>query len=126
MAEKEKIDFVHQNLIHVETIRKEQRQQKLHTEFSINSYRKLHVLPDKPMSRKAPEVIAENLDFISVFHKARQEPTKKYALPLTESQEIGWVSTQLIPSNRYDKRFNFYRVCTDVTKHKESILRGSN
>lgn len=31
---------VHQNAIHVETIRKEQRQQKLHTEFSINPHRK--------------------------------------------------------------------------------------
>uniref|UniRef100_A0A8D0AL67 Uncharacterized protein n=1 Tax=Sander lucioperca TaxID=283035 RepID=A0A8D0AL67_SANLU len=40
MAGKEKLDLVHQNAIHVETILKEQRQQKLHTEFSINPHRK--------------------------------------------------------------------------------------
>ncbi|GAA6221328.1 protein FAM183A [Lates japonicus] len=123
MAGNEKHDVVHQNAIHVETIRKEQRHQKLHTEFSINPHRKLHVLPDKPMSRKPSEVIAENSDFIGAFHKARQEPTKKYTMPLTESQEIGWVSAPLIPSNRHDQRFNFYRFTTDVTKHQESALR---
>ncbi|CAK6971389.1 protein FAM183A [Scomber scombrus] len=126
MAGREKIDVVHQNAIHIETIRKEQRHQKLHTEFSINPFRKLNVLPDKPMSRKPSEVIAENLDFINAFHEARQEPTKKYTMPMTESQEIGWVSTALIPSTRHDKRFNYYRFSTDVTKHKESALRASS
>ncbi|XP_076577741.1 cilia- and flagella-associated protein 144 [Chaetodon auriga] len=125
MAGNNKVDLFHQNAIHVETIRKEQRLQKLHTEFSINPYRKLHVLPDKPMSRKPVEVIAENSDFIKAFHKARQEPTKKYSMPQTESQEIGWISTPLIPSNRNDKRLNFFRFSSDVTKHKESALRSS-
>ncbi|XP_053178783.1 protein FAM183A [Scomber japonicus] len=126
MAGREKIDVVHQNAIHIETIRKEQRHQKLHTEFSINPFRKLNVLPDKPMSRKPSEMIAENLDFINAFHEARQEPTKKYTMPMTESQEIGWVSTALVPSTRHDKRFNYYRYSTDVTKHKESALRASS
>uniref|UniRef100_A0A8C4HYR1 Cilia and flagella associated protein 144 n=1 Tax=Dicentrarchus labrax TaxID=13489 RepID=A0A8C4HYR1_DICLA len=121
-----KLDLVHQNAIHVETIRKEQRHQKLHTEFNINPCRKLHVLPDKPMSRKQTEVIAANSDFIEAFHKARQEPTKKYKQPQTESQEIGWISTPLIPSNRNDMRYNFYRFSTDVTIHKEYALRSSN
>ncbi|XP_054646290.1 protein FAM183A [Dunckerocampus dactyliophorus] len=124
MAAKKK-DLVHQNAIHVEMIRKEQRQQILHTEFSINPHRKLHIIPDKPMSRKPKEVISENSDFIEAFHKARQEPTKKYTTPLTESQEIGWVSTALIPANRNDDRFNFYRHSSDITKHQESILRSS-
>ncbi|XP_049585224.1 cilia- and flagella-associated protein 144 [Syngnathus scovelli] len=124
MQAKEK-DWVHQNAIYVEMIRKEQRQQRLHTEFSINPYRKLHVLPDKPMCRKPQEVIPENSDFIEAFHKARQEPTKKYAMPLTESQEIGWVSTALIPANRTDNRFNFFRHSSDITKHQESVLRFS-
>ncbi|XP_039985758.1 protein FAM183A [Xiphias gladius] len=126
MAGNDKQDLVHQNAIHVETIRKEQRHRKLHTEFSINPHRKLHVLPDKPMSRKSTEVIAENSGFIEAFHKARQEPTRKYPVPLTESQEIGWVSAPLIPLSRNDERFNFYRFSTDVTKHKESALRSSN
>ncbi|XP_029004465.1 protein FAM183A [Betta splendens] len=125
MAANEKRDLVHQNAIHVETIRKEERCQKLHTEFSINPHRKLHVLPDKPMSKKPTEAIAENSDFLGVFHKARQEPTKKYRMPQTESQEIGWVSTPLI-SNRNDDRLNFFRSSTDVTKYKESALRSSS
>ncbi|XP_061831665.1 cilia- and flagella-associated protein 144 isoform X1 [Nerophis lumbriciformis] len=124
MATKEK-DLVHQNAIHVEMIRKEQRQQRLHTEFSINPHRRLHIIPDKPMSRKPKEVISENSDFIEAFHKARQEPTKKYSMPLTESQEIGWVSKPLIPTNRNDDRLNFYRRSSDISKHQESILRSS-
>ncbi|XP_072770790.1 cilia- and flagella-associated protein 144 isoform X2 [Nerophis lumbriciformis] len=106
-------------------IRKEQRQQRLHTEFSINPHRRLHIIPDKPMSRKPKEVISENSDFIEAFHKARQEPTKKYSMPLTESQEIGWVSKPLIPTNRNDDRLNFYRRSSDISKHQESILRSS-
>lgn len=40
MAGNGRLDLVHQNAIHVETIRKAQRYQKLHTEFSINPHRK--------------------------------------------------------------------------------------
>uniref|UniRef100_A0A7N8WLH4 Family with sequence similarity 183 member A n=1 Tax=Mastacembelus armatus TaxID=205130 RepID=A0A7N8WLH4_9TELE len=58
-------------------------------------------------------------DFIKTFHDARQEPTKKYTMPLTESQEIGWVSAPLIPANRNDERFNFFRSSTDTTKISE-------
>ncbi|XP_068445579.1 cilia- and flagella-associated protein 144 [Clinocottus analis] len=126
MAEKEKLDVVHQNSIHIETIRKEHRYQKLHTEFGINPHRKLHVVTDKPMSRKPKEVIEENSDFIKAFHKAHLVPNMKYAMPQTESQEIGWVSTPLIPSDRHDSRFHFHRMATDVTKYKEADLNASN
>ncbi|TMS19960.1 Protein FAM183B [Larimichthys crocea] len=126
MAGNKTMDLVHQNAIHTETILKEQRHQILHTEFSINPHRKLHILPDKPMSRKTTEVIVENSDFIKAFHKAREEPTKKYTMPQTESQEIGWISTPLIPSDRSDRRLHFNRFSSDVTKHKESALRSSN
>ncbi|KAM9831472.1 cilia- and flagella-associated protein 144 [Neosynchiropus ocellatus] len=126
MASRRKMDLIHQNALHVEMVRKEERHQQLHTEFSINPHRKLHILADKPMSRKTEDVVVENSDFIKGFHEARQEPTKKYARPQTESQEIGWVSTPLVPSNRSDKRLNFYRRCSDVTKHQESILNSSN
>lgn len=220
MAGNGRLDLVHQNAIHVETIRKAQRHQKLHTEFSINPRRKcellhakrghsinknakctinlaiylkyllelafsaessreiselwwsltywshwsiseyilqsyrlplillfslcvhvfslvsVHILPDKPMAKEPTEVMEENCeftpalplmtrenntlaggscdisilrfktwsvgllsvaaDFIKAFHKAREEPTKKYATPQTESQEIGWLSTALV------------------------------
>uniref|UniRef100_A0A3Q2Q6L7 Cilia and flagella associated protein 144 n=1 Tax=Fundulus heteroclitus TaxID=8078 RepID=A0A3Q2Q6L7_FUNHE len=91
------VDNVRLNLIHVETIKKEERYQTLHTEFSINPFRKLHVLPDKPMSRKPPEATLEDSKFI-LCRKclAQLEPAKKYPMPLTESQEIGWIPGPLV------------------------------
>lgn len=83
----------------------------------------VHILPDKPMSRKPAEVVTQNCeftltalkscifnanyqscrlwicfaaDFIKAFHKAREEPTKKYTVPQTESQEVGWISSPLV------------------------------
>ncbi|XP_072245173.1 cilia- and flagella-associated protein 144 [Leuresthes tenuis] len=126
MAEKVQLDYVRQDRFHIDMIRKEQRLQRLHTEFSINPYRKLHILPDKPMSRKPPEVIADSSGFIEVLHRAKLEPIKKYPMPLTESQEIGWMSTPLIQSMSHDKRLNFQRISTDVTKHAEYARRGIN
>ncbi|XP_062252042.1 protein FAM183A [Platichthys flesus] len=122
----EKLTPVQLNAIYLEKIGKEQRHQRLHTEFSINPHKRLHVLTDKPMSRKPTELIEEDSAFIEAFHKARLEPTKKYSMPLTESQEIGWVSDPLIPSNCQDQRFNFHRASTDVTRHTESALRKYN
>ncbi|XP_031616118.1 protein FAM183A [Oreochromis aureus] len=119
MADKDKLDLVHRDAIHAERVRKEQRHQKLHTEFSINPHRKLHVLPDKPMCRRTTEVIPEDEDFIKAFRKAHEVPTKKYSMPLTESQEIGWMPTPLVPESRQDTRLNFFRFMTDVTKHHE-------
>ncbi|XP_030583269.1 cilia- and flagella-associated protein 144 [Archocentrus centrarchus] len=126
MADKDKLDLVHQDAIHTERVQKEQRHQKLHTEFSINPYRKLHILPDKPMCRRPTEVIPEHADFIKAFHKAHEVPTKKYSVPLTESQEIGWVSTPLVPEARCDTRYNFFRFMTDVTKHQEFAQQTKN
>lgn len=40
MSGNNKMDLIQQNAIHVETIRKWQKHQKLHTEFSINPHRK--------------------------------------------------------------------------------------
>lgn len=77
--EKDPVDIVHQNAIHVETIMKELRHQKLYTEFNINPFKKrecraslvysmslclvkyvkypfwfsVHILTDKPMSNIA-------------------------------------------------------------------------
>uniref|UniRef100_A0A3P8WPF1 Family with sequence similarity 183 member A n=1 Tax=Cynoglossus semilaevis TaxID=244447 RepID=A0A3P8WPF1_CYNSE len=125
----------------------------LYSSITYNLCLLVHILPDKPMSRKPPEVIEENCklsltflcihvysyanacssmfshyaaDFIEAFHKARQEPTMKYTMPMTESQEIGWVSAPLVSSNRSDRRLNFCRTSTDITRHKESALRSGS
>ncbi|XP_071781761.1 cilia- and flagella-associated protein 144 [Centroberyx gerrardi] len=123
--EKPPLDLVHQNAIHVETIRKEQRSQKLHTQFSISPHKKLHVMSDKPMSKKVQEVDEEDAAFIKAFHTARLEPTKKYTHPQTESQEIGWISTPLIVSDRSDRRLHFHRRSSEVTKYMETASRFS-
>ncbi|CAB1323903.1 unnamed protein product [Coregonus sp. 'balchen'] len=48
--EKDPADIVNQNAIHIETIKKENRSQKVYTLFSINPYKRLHILTDKPMA----------------------------------------------------------------------------
>ncbi|XP_077056068.1 cilia- and flagella-associated protein 144 isoform X2 [Siphateles boraxobius] len=93
--EKEPVDIVHQNAIHVETIMKELRTQKLYTEFNINPSKKLHVLTDKPMSNITYRREEEDPAFLQAVHGARLEPAKKYSHPQTEAQEIGWISTPL-------------------------------
>ncbi|XP_056132744.1 protein FAM183A [Lampris incognitus] len=114
--EKPPLDIVHQDAILAETIRKEQRRQKLYTEFSINPYKKLPVIADKPMTRNTQEIVKEDSAFIKSIHMAHLEPTKKYNHPQTESQEIGWISTPLIISDRSDRRLNFSRRSSDITK----------
>ncbi|KAF5897034.1 protein FAM, partial [Clarias magur] len=54
-----------------------------------------HVLPDKPMSRKMTEEVEEDSAFLKLIRRSYSEPTKKYPRPMTESQEIGWISSPL-------------------------------
>uniref|UniRef100_A0A3B3D8Z3 Cilia and flagella associated protein 144 n=2 Tax=Oryzias melastigma TaxID=30732 RepID=A0A3B3D8Z3_ORYME len=119
MAAKEKPTVVAQDAIHIERIKKEEKLMKQHTKFHINPFRKLHILPDKPMSRKPPEEVSENSDFIKELHRAYLVPKKKYSTPQTESQEIGWESSPLIPLTHQDQRFHFHRATTDITRHAE-------
>lgn len=120
---KSPVDFVHQNAIRCETIKKEQMCQKLYTEFSINPFKKLHVLTDKPVSRTCKEQEEGDLTFLEIIHRARLEPTKKYTHPQTESQEIGWISTPLIDTDRSDRRLNFHRQNSEITKYMDAAWR---
>ncbi|CAJ1061072.1 protein FAM183A [Xyrichtys novacula] len=118
MAEKKKEtpNMVHENTIFIETVKKELRHLKLQTEVSFNPYRKVHLLPDKPMARKQPEILVDTTEYIEAYRRIHQEPSKKYPEPLTESQKIGWWASQLTPQKRSDRLY-FPRVCTDVTRH---------
>ncbi|XP_063056241.1 protein FAM183A [Engraulis encrasicolus] len=120
--EKGPIDLVHQNAIHVETILKEHRCQKLYTKFSINPYKKFHILTDKPMAATSLEE-EEDPAFLRSIRAAHLEPTKKYTHPKTESQEIGWISTPLISSDRSDRRLNFQRQNSEITKYMDAAWR---
>ncbi|KAF7711846.1 protein FAM183A [Silurus meridionalis] len=118
--EKEPVDMVHQNAFLMETIRKEQQHQKLYTEFKINPFKKLHVIPDKPTARKTQEEDEADPAFQDIIRKALSEPSKKYTRPMTEAQEIGWIYTPLIVSDRSDRRLNFPRQTCEITKYMEA------
>ncbi|KAJ7986277.1 hypothetical protein DPEC_G00338270 [Dallia pectoralis] len=120
--EKDPLDIVHQNAIHVETVKKENRSQKLYTKFSINPYKKFHVHTDKPTSSSTQDNVTDSA-FIKALHDARLEPTKKYRYPQTESQEIGWISTPLIVSDRSDRRVNWPRQNSEITKYMDAAWR---
>ncbi|XP_066548716.1 cilia- and flagella-associated protein 144 isoform X2 [Amia ocellicauda] len=121
--EKEPLDSVHQNAILCETILKERRSQKLHTDFSINPFMKPHVLTEKAMPRHPYEDAEEDPTFLKMIHGARLEPTKKYTHPQTESQEIGWISTPLIVQDRSDRRLHFARQNSEITKYMDAAWR---
>ncbi|XP_019958656.1 cilia- and flagella-associated protein 144-like [Paralichthys olivaceus] len=118
IAENKEKNQVHQDAIHVENIRKEQRNQTVHTEFSINPFKKLHVLTDKPTDPKPTYVTENKLEFSEALRRARRVPKEKYPRPQTESQEIGWRLDPLIPMDSLRERFNFHRKRTDITKNK--------
>ncbi|XP_017275886.1 protein FAM183A [Kryptolebias marmoratus] len=126
MSKKENVDYVRENMIHAEMIKKERRLLMLHTEFSISPFRKLHILPDMPMSRKPADLTEEDSGFIKAYRRAHMEPTKKYPCAVTESQEIGWFSAPLNPPAFHDPRLNFRRVTTHVTKYATFTQQASN
>ncbi|XP_037553979.1 protein FAM183A [Nematolebias whitei] len=88
-------DYVKQERFQAEMIEKELRLQTLRTEFTFNPLRKVHILPDKPMSRRAAEVKVDP-KILEVYIRAEKEPNKKYPHPMTESQEVGWIPAPLV------------------------------
>uniref|UniRef100_A0A674DVR0 Cilia and flagella associated protein 144 n=1 Tax=Salmo trutta TaxID=8032 RepID=A0A674DVR0_SALTR len=105
--EKDPADIVNQNAIHIETIKKENRSQKVFTLFSvwINVNEEFH--DEQPL-------------FLIFFHFS---PTKKYTHPQTESQEIGWISRPLIVPDRSDRRLNWSRQNSEITKYMDAAWR---
>ncbi|XP_078529662.1 cilia- and flagella-associated protein 144 [Lissotriton helveticus] len=119
-AGREKPNQVVLNAIQCETVKKEMRSQKLYTEFNINPFHKVEVVAGKPMSwhDNLEEVVDEG--FLTAIHQAALEPTKKYTEPQTTSQEIGWYSDPLINRDVSDRRLNFHRFKTEITKYMEA------
>ncbi|XP_058034167.1 cilia- and flagella-associated protein 144 isoform X2 [Ahaetulla prasina] len=100
---KEPLDPVSQNKIFTETVQKELRCQRLHTEYALN-----------------PLIKAE---FLQLIHHAALEPPKKYSEPQSESQEIGWFSTPLISINRNDTRLHFPSRSTEISRYMAALWR---
>uniref|UniRef100_A0A8D0DYP6 Cilia and flagella associated protein 144 n=1 Tax=Salvator merianae TaxID=96440 RepID=A0A8D0DYP6_SALMN len=120
---KEPLDEVNQNKIFRETIQKELRCQRLHTEYALNPFLNVHSITGKPMSWHDNLEEPADATFLKLFHHAALEPTKKYTEPQTESQEIGWFSTPLISVNRNDKRLYFPSRSTEITRYMAAMWR---
>ncbi|XP_056671296.1 cilia- and flagella-associated protein 144 [Monodelphis domestica] len=121
--EKEPVDEVHQTQIMCEVIRKELRTQKLYTHYHVNPNRKGYTITRKPMSWHDNIEEPADAKFLNIIHYAAQGPKKKYSEPQTESQEIGWDSDPLVPSERWDRRVNFFRHYMDITKYMAEFWR---
>uniref|UniRef100_A0A8C4YFK9 Cilia and flagella associated protein 144 n=1 Tax=Gopherus evgoodei TaxID=1825980 RepID=A0A8C4YFK9_9SAUR len=106
-CEKEPLDLVHQNQIFCETVRKELRCQKLHTEYGVNPLKRVHTITRKPMSWHDNIEEPADAKFLNLIHHAALEPTRKYTEPQTESQEIGWNTTPLV--SRISKHYLEYK-----------------
>lgn len=122
-AQKDPLNFVSQNAILCETINKEQRHQKIYTNYSVNPFKKLHTITGKPNSFHDTEEGEEDNHFKSVISRAQQEPTKKYLFPQTEAQEIGWITKPLIDTDRNDRRIHFARQNSAITKYMDAAWR---
>ncbi|XP_075037820.1 cilia- and flagella-associated protein 144 [Mixophyes fleayi] len=116
-------DEVTLHAIHRETIRKEDRCQRLVTEFSINPFHKIHAVTGKPMAWHDNQNEATDDNFLKVIHHNALEPTKKYTEPQTTSQEIGWISQPLISIDKTDRRLHHHRLNTEITTYMESAWR---
>ncbi|XP_077306788.1 cilia- and flagella-associated protein 144 [Lithobates pipiens] len=116
-------DEVTQNAIHRETIRKENRCQRLVTEFTINPFHQIHAVTGKPMARHDNQNEVADANFLKIFHHNALEPTKKYTEPQTTSQEIGWITQPLISIDRTDRRLHHQRQKTEITTYMEAAWK---
>ncbi|XP_032923906.1 protein FAM183A isoform X2 [Catharus ustulatus] len=84
----------------------------------------IHMIAKKPMAWH--ENIQEPVDdeFLKFLHRAADIPRRKYPMPQTESQEIGWHTTPLVPFDHSDTRFYFPRSTTEITIHGYPAPRG--
>ncbi|XP_064607105.1 cilia- and flagella-associated protein 144-like [Liolophura sinensis] len=121
--QKDPTNFVHQNAILCETITKELRHNKLYLQYHVNPFRKIHTLTGKPNSTHDSEDGEEDTHFLKVIKRAHEEPVRKYANPQTEAQEIGWITRPLIDQDRGDRRLDFRRQNTQITKYMDEAWR---
>merc|ERR1712138_344423 len=130
MSKKEstkEINIVHQNAIWRETIKKENNQKLLHTEFSVNPHRlrKMHSITEKPnkVSDSAQKKDDIDPEFLKVIDSAAMEPYKKYPMPTTEAQEYGWFHDALIETDSSDNRLRQPRQNSEITKYMDAAWR---
>ncbi|CAL8256694.1 unnamed protein product [Merluccius merluccius] len=113
----------------------------LKTQQETEKYAQHPSLMDKEQHRQAAAqkgMEAHGDSFIQAIREAQLEPTKKYHYPQTESQEMdiqttGVMSVKIadvlrplfaqIVSDRSDRRLNFPRRNTEITKYMDAAWR---
>ncbi|XP_028403772.1 protein FAM183A-like [Dendronephthya gigantea] len=121
--EKPAVNFVHQNAILCETIKKEQQNQKLYTNYSVNPFTKMYTLTGKPNSLHDSADGEEDDTFLEVITKAHRTPVEKFEFPLTSNQDYGWNTQPLIDGQRTDPRLHHRRQNSEVTKYMDVAWR---
>ncbi|XP_003388421.1 PREDICTED: protein FAM183A-like [Amphimedon queenslandica] len=121
--EKDPVNIVHQNAIFCETVHKEQRHQKLYTNFGTNPYKKMHALSGKPNSIHDSGDGEEDSEFLKVYRRSQQLPKEKYPVPQTEAQEIGWDTNPLVATRRDDTRLHHPRNHSEITKFMDAFWK---
>jgi hypothetical protein len=121
---KEPANIVAQQAILVETILKEERHQKLFTNYSINPFRKMHTLTGKPNSFHDTAEGEEDSNFRAVIARANEVPVRKYVSPQTEAQEIGWMTQPLTDVDRTDRRLYFPKQSSAITRYMDAALKS--
>ncbi|XP_068879225.1 cilia- and flagella-associated protein 144 [Aphelocoma coerulescens] len=110
-----------QNRFHSERANKERQWQLVFTKYTVNPLQPVHMVARKPMSWHENVHEPTDDEFLNLLHRAVLVPRKKYSEPQTESQEIGWNTTPLVP---LDCRFYFPRRITEITIHGYPAPRG--
>ncbi|KFO64572.1 Protein FAM183A, partial [Corvus brachyrhynchos] len=100
-----------------ERANKERQWQLVFTKYTVNPLQPVHMVARKPMSWHENVHEPTDDEFLNLLHRAVLVPRKKYSEPQTESQEIGWNTTPLVPLDRTDQRFYFPRRITEITIH---------
>lgn len=122
MAQPKEINYVHQEEIMKETIRKEMKHYRAYTNFSINPFKPVYAVTGKPNSFLDAETDLgpEDEEMKKVIEISKKPPVEKLIYPETSSQEYGWISKPLIHLDRNDRRLYRPRCHTDVMLTKEA------
>eukprot|EP00035_Acanthoeca_spectabilis_P021724 m.439863 g.439863 ORF g.439863 m.439863 type:complete len:136 (-) comp18429_c0_seq1:109-516(-) len=109
-------NYTHDNERLVETIRKEERQQKLYTTFAVNpnTFKPITGKPNVAQPSSADCDVA--LDKIK---RANAVPKAHLAFPMTSAQEYGWDADKALPKGM----FHAGRGMSEITSYMEEYFK---
>ncbi|QDZ23806.1 hypothetical protein HOP50_11g63460 [Chloropicon primus] len=125
-----KIDEVSRNRIWEEHCTKEVAKLQMNTHFAINDPTKMDCLPEKPnyvypkikLSDGDVELATTKLSAVCSKKDVHLDPSEKHPLPMTTSQEYGWIHTALVkPNEMFAHKLN----SCDITKYANAYYSMS-